>query len=30
MFKADPQMAADQGLDPEIFQYVGRALRAGS
>jgi hypothetical protein len=30
MFKAEPQMAADQGLDPEIFQYVGRALRAGS
>jgi len=30
MFKAEPRMAADQGLDQEIFKYMGKAFRAGS
>jgi DNA-binding transcriptional MerR regulator len=28
MFSSEPEMAAQQGLDPQLFQYVGRALQA--
>lgn len=30
MFRAQPEMAARQGLDQEVFRYIGRAWRAGS
>lgn len=30
MYRAEPQLAARQGLDQEVFQYIGRAFRAGS
>jgi DNA-binding transcriptional MerR regulator len=30
MFQAQPELATRQGLDQEVFQYIGRACRAGS
>ena len=30
MYKAEPDMAAQQGMDPGLFQYIGAAIRAGS
>lgn len=30
MYKAEPDMAARQGLDPALFQYIGAAIRAGT
>lgn len=30
MYKAEPEMAAQQGMDPSLFQYIGAAIRAGS
>jgi hypothetical protein len=30
MYKAEPGMAAQQGMDPGLFQYIGAAMRAGS
>lgn len=29
MYQAEPEMAAKQGLDPALFQYIGAAMRAG-
>ena len=29
MYRDNPDIAAGQGLDPEIFQYIGRAFKAG-
>jgi DNA-binding transcriptional MerR regulator len=28
MYKAEPDMAAQQGLDPELFSYIGAAMKA--
>ena len=28
MYKAEPDMAAKQGLDPALFQYIGAAIGA--
>lgn len=28
-YKAEPDMAAQQGMDPGLFQYIGAAIRAG-
>ena len=30
MFQTQPEMAASQGLDQEVFEYIGRAFKAGS
>lgn len=30
MFQAQPELATRQGLDQEIFQFIGQALKAGS
>jgi DNA-binding transcriptional MerR regulator len=30
MFQAQPELATRQGLDQEVFRYIGRACRAGS
>jgi DNA-binding transcriptional MerR regulator len=30
MYKAEPDMAAQQGLDPALFNYIGAAMRAGT
>jgi hypothetical protein len=29
MYEAEPEMAAQQGLDPGLLQYIGAAMRAG-
>ncbi len=28
MYKAEPDKAAQQGLDPELFRYIGAAMKA--
>lgn len=30
MYQAEPEMAAQQGLDPALFSYIGAAMRAGT
>ena len=30
MYKAEPDIAAQQGMDPGLFQYIGAAIRAGA
>jgi len=30
MYQQEPDMAAQQGLDPALFQYIGKAMRAGT
>ena len=30
MYQAEPEMAAQQGLDQGIFEYLGKAFKAGS
>lgn len=30
MFQADPGMAAEHGLDPQVFRYVGQAMRTNA
>jgi len=30
MYQAEPDMAAQQGLDPALFKYIGAAMRASS
>jgi DNA-binding transcriptional MerR regulator len=29
MYKSEPDMAAKEGLDPALFEYIGAAMRAG-
>jgi hypothetical protein len=27
MYQAEPAMAANQGLDPDLFRYIGAAMK---